>query len=91
MFSKWNIYYNRKRNVFKVKWFEKFYIIYFNNDFYCLNLNSRLRQESRGKIRTKCIEEEINKRVESIKTDIEEAGEKLKNELFEMNKEILKY
>jgi hypothetical protein len=42
-------------------------------------------------IRTKLIEEEINKRVESIKTDIEEAGEKLKNELFEMNKEILKY
>ena len=39
----------------------------------------------------KCIEEEINKRVESIKINIEKEGDKLKNELYEMNKEILKY
>ena len=39
----------------------------------------------------KYIEEEIDIRVESIKIEVEEVGEKLKEKLKEMKKDILKY
>ena len=39
----------------------------------------------------KYIEEEIDIRVESIKTEVEEAATRLKDELKEMKKKALKY
>ena len=58
------------------------YFLYFKDFFH--NQNELLE------INLKYIEDEINIRIESVKIQLEEAGDKLKNELYKIKNEFIK-